>query len=114
MPGILRSLNSSDLPVVVLRWGQDRTKVHLAASYFSHISIGCDGIVLLAVVTWGEMSVHISRDFSTSEEAAALKGPLDSFGVLEMTAPLALLLQLWQGEVSRNPSFLLSNLGQTA
>lgn len=114
MPGILRSLNSSDLPVVVLRWGQDRTKVHLTASYFSHISIGCDGIVLLAVVTWGEMSVHISRDFSTSEEAAALKGPPDSFGVLEMTAPLALLLQLWQGEVSRNPSFLLSNLGQTA
>lgn len=109
--GILRSLNSSDLPVVILRWGQDRTKVHLTASYLSHISIG---IVLLAVVTWGEMSVHISRDFSTSEEAAALKGPPDSFGVLEMTAPLALLLQLWQGEVGRKPSFLLSDLGQTA
>lgn len=111
MHGILRSLNSSDLPVVILRWGQDRTKVHLTASYLSHISIG---IVLLAVVTWGEMSVHISRDFSTSEEAAALKGPPDSFGVLEMTAPLALLLQLWQGEVGRKPSFLLSDLGQTA
>lgn len=82
--GILRSQNSSDLPVVVLLWGQDRTKAQLTTSYFSHISIGCDGIVLSAVVTWVKMNVHISRDFSTSEEAAALKGPPDSFGALEM------------------------------
>ena len=80
--GILRSQNSSDLPVVVLLWGQDRTKAQLTTSYSSRISIGCDGIVLSTVVTWVKMNVHISRDFSTSEEAAALKGHLTVLGHL--------------------------------
>lgn len=81
--GVLRSQKSSDSPVVILHWGQDRTKVQLTTSYFSHISIGCGSIVLSAVVTWVKMNVHISRDFSTSEEAAALKGRL-TVGALEM------------------------------
>lgn len=37
-------------------------------------------IVLLAFVTWLKMSVHISRDFSITEVAAALKGPPDNVG----------------------------------
>lgn len=78
--GVLRSQKSLDSPVVVLHWGQDRTEVQLTTSYFSHISIGCGSVVLSAVVTWVKMNVRISRDFSTSEDAAALKGHLTVLG----------------------------------
>lgn len=37
-------------------------------------------MILLTVVTWVEMSLHISRDPSAAEAAATPKGPLDKAG----------------------------------